>query len=48
MLKQVFFAHFSLVVTHFGPWKTPKSLEKGPLWVQEWGEKWVKNVFFQK
>ena len=24
MLKQVFFAHFEHVVTHFGPWKIPK------------------------
>ena len=31
MLKQVFLAHFELVVTHFGPWKIPKCLENGPL-----------------
>ena len=29
MLKQVFIAHFEPVVTHFGPWKIPKCLEKG-------------------
>ena len=34
MLKQVFLAHFEPVVTHFGPWKIPKCLEKGPLWDQ--------------
>ena len=39
MLKQVFLAHFEPVVTHFGPWKIPKCLEKGSLWDQ----KWVKN-----
>ena len=31
MLKQVFLAHFELVVTRFGPWKIPKCLENGPL-----------------
>ena len=39
MLKQVFLAHFELVVTRFGPWKIPKCFENGPLWDQ----KWVKN-----
>ena len=39
MLKQVFLAHFEPVVTRFGPWKTPKCLEKGSYWDQ----KWVKN-----
>ena len=39
MLKQVFLAHFEPVVTCFGPWKIPKSLEKGSFWDQ----KWVKN-----
>ena len=39
MLKQVFLAHFELVVTRFGPWNIPKCLENGPLWDQ----KWVKN-----
>ena len=39
MLKQVFLAHFELVVTRFGPWKIPKCLENGPFWDQ----KWVKN-----
>ena len=39
MLKQVFLAHFERVVTCFGPWKIPKSLENGPFWDQ----KWVKN-----
>ena len=39
MLKQVFLAQFEPVVTHFGPWKIPKTLENGPFWDQ----KWVKN-----
>ena len=39
MLKQVFLAHFEPVVTRFGPWKIPKSLENWPTWDQ----KWVKN-----
>ena len=39
MLKQVVLAHFEPMVTHFGPWKIPKCLEKGPFWDQ----KWVKN-----
>ena len=38
-LKQLFLAHFELVVTRFGPWKIPKCLANGPLWDQ----KWVKN-----
>ena len=29
MLKQVFLAHFELVVTRFGPWKTPNALTMG-------------------
>ena len=40
MLKQVFLAHSEPVVTHFGPWKIPKCLEKG----QFWDQKWVKNL----
>ena len=32
MLQRVFLAHFEPGVTHFGPWKPPKSLEKGPFW----------------
>ena len=43
MLKQVFLAHFEPVVTHFGPWKIPKSLENGAFLDQ----KCVKNAFFQ-
>ena len=39
MLKQVFLAHFESEVTRFGPWKTPKCLEKGPLWDQKWVQK---------
>ena len=39
MLKHVFLAHFELLVTRFGPWKTPKCLESGPFRDQ----KWVKN-----
>ena len=44
MLKQVFVAHFEPVVTHFGPWKIPKCLEKGPFR----DLKWVKNAVFQR
>ena len=44
MLKQVLFARFDPVVTHFGPWKILKCFERGPFWDQ----KLVKNVFFQK
>ena len=39
MLKQVFLAHFELVVTRFGAWKIPKWLENGPFSDQQW----VKN-----
>ena len=39
MLKPVFLARFQPVVTRLGPWKTPKCLEKGPFWDQQW----VKN-----
>ena len=39
MLKQVFSAHFELVVTRCGPWKIPKCFENGPLW----DLKWMKN-----
>ena len=35
MLKQVFLAHFEPVVTRFGPWKIPKSLENGSFWEQK-------------
>ena len=38
-LKQVFLDHFQVVVAHFGPPKTPKSLENGLFWYP----KWVKN-----
>jgi hypothetical protein len=49
MLKQVFLARFKPVVTRFGPGKVPKCLENGPFWDQpKMGQKWVKNVFFQK
>ena len=30
MLQELFLAYFEPVVTHFGPWKIPKSLENGP------------------
>ena len=36
MLKQVFLAHFELVVARLGPWNIPKCLEKGPFWDQKW------------
>ena len=39
MPKQVVLARFEPVVTHFGPWKTPKFLDNGPVLDQ----KWVKN-----
>ena len=32
MLEQVFLAHFEPIGTGFGPWKTPKCLEKGLFW----------------
>ena len=47
MLKRVFLAHFEAMVTRFGPWKTTKCLEKGPLWDQKW-VKTGQNVCFQK
>ena len=45
MLKQVFLAHFELVVTRFGPWKIPKCLEEGPLCEQNWVKKGSKTLF---
>ena len=45
MLKQVFLAHWELVVTRFGPRKNPKCLEKGPLWDQKWVKKGSKTHF---
>ena len=45
MLKQVFLAHFELVVARFGPWKIPKCLEKGPLWDQKWVQNGSKRCF---
>jgi hypothetical protein len=39
MLKQPFLAHSEPIATGFGPWKIPKSLEKGT----SWDQKWVKN-----
>ena len=45
MLKQVFLARFEPVVTRFGPWKIPKCLEKGPLWVQKWAKKGSEKHF---
>ena len=35
MLKQVFLARFKPVVTRFGLWKMPKSIENGPFWNQK-------------
>ena len=43
MLKQMFLAHFELVVTRFGPWKMPLGLEHGPFWDQQWVKKWSKT-----
>ena len=45
MLKQVFLAHFELVVTRLGPWKIPKCLRKGAALGAKLGEKWVRRVF---
>ena len=45
MLKQVFLAHFELMVTRFGPWKFPKCLETGPLWDQKSVQKGSKTRF---
>ena len=45
MLKQVFLAHFELVVARFGPWKIPKCFEKGPLWDQKWVQNGSKRCF---
>ena len=35
MLKQVVSAHFEPLVTCFGSWRIPKSLENGPFWDQK-------------
>ena len=43
--KQVFLAHFEPVVTRFGPWKSPKCLEKGPFPDQKWVKKGSKRIF---
>ena len=48
VLKQVFLARFEPEITRFGPCKIPKCLENGPLLGPKMGQKWVKNVFFQK
>ena len=48
MPKQVFLTRFELVVARFGPAKIPKCLENGLVLGQKMGQKWVKNVFFQK
>jgi hypothetical protein len=45
MLKQVFFAKFEPVVTHYGPWRIPKCLENGPFWDQTWVKKGSKMLF---
>ena len=48
MLKQVVLAHFEPVATGFGSWKIPKCLENWAILGPKMGQKWVKNVFFQK
>ena len=48
MPKQVFLAHFELVVGRLGPPRIPKCLENGLFCDQKWDKKWVKKVFFQK
>ena len=45
MLKQVFLAHFELVVTRFGPWNIPKCIEKPPFWDQKWVKNGLKTCF---
>ena len=45
MLKQVFLARFEPVVTRFGPWKIPKSLENRPFWDQKRVENGSKKCF---
>ena len=47
MLKEVFLADFEPVVTHFGPWKIPKCLEKGSFWDQKWVKNGSKTHFFK-
>ena len=48
MPKLMLLARFKLVVTRFGPPVVPKCLENGLFWDKKKGQKWVKNVFFQK
>ena len=48
MPKQVLLARFEHVVARYGPPKSPQCLENGLFWGQKEGQKWVKNVFFQK
>ena len=45
MLKQVVLAHFEPVVTHFGPWRLPKCVEKWPLCEPNWVKKGSKTHF---
>ena len=47
MRKPVNGARFKPVVTRFGQWKIPKSLENAPILEPQMGEEWIKNVFFQ-
>ena len=45
MLKQVFLAHFEIVVTRFGPWKIPKCLANGPFSDKKWVQNGSKTCF---
>ena len=45
MLKQVVLGRFELVVTRFGQWKIPKSLENGPCQDQTWVQNGSKTHF---
>ena len=45
MLKQVFLAYFEPEIMHFGPWKSRKCLENGPLWDQNCVKNGLKTCF---
>ena len=45
MLKQLVLGHFEPVATGFGPWNTPKCLEMGPFWEQNWVDNGSKTRF---
>ena len=45
MLSHVCLANFEAIGKGFGPWKIPKSLEKGPFWKQKWLTNASKGLF---